>query len=157
MTVSIQPDWRQFLADNIFLVATLAATMAVSPLIPGNRYALGGYLLLFLTIIALLSVRYAVLRSFRWFVTDNNISRQRGIFSRTTDYIELYRVVDYKESQTLLQRILRVKTVTIISTDKTDATMEIPGVPYRQDLVGYIRNLVEQNKKENHIYEITNR
>ena len=35
--------------------------------------------------------------------------------------------------------------------------MLICGVPAKEDLVTHTRNLVEQNKKENHIYEITNR
>ena len=36
-------------------------------------------------------------------------------------------------------------------------SMLICGVPAKEDLVTHTRNLVEQNKKENHIYEITNR
>ena len=95
--------------------------------------------------------------SFSWTISKDKICQKHGVLSRQTDYIELYRVVDYRETQTFLQRLLGVKTVTIISTDKSDPEMLIKGVPAKTDLVDYTRKLVEQNKKQNHIYEITNR
>ena len=98
-----------------------------------------------------------MLRAFSWEISDVKICRRHGILTRQTDYLELYRVVDYRESQTFLQRLFGVKTVVIISTDKSDPSMLICGVPAKEDLVTHTRNLVEQNKKENHIYEITNR
>ena len=79
--------------------------------------------------------KYITLTAVVWIISNTSLCRIRGVFSRHTDYIELYRVVDYSESQTFLQKLWRVKTVCIISTDKTDSTMVMYGVCARYDIV----------------------
>ena len=70
---------------------------------------------------------------------------------------ELYRVVDYEESQTFLQKLLKVKSVTVFSTDKSDCIMCMYGIDASNDVVRIIRSRVEKCKQEKRIYEITNR
>ena len=104
----------------------------------------------------LLIARYITLTAVLWIINDNTLCRICGVFSRHTDYMELYRVVDYSESQTFWQKLWGVKTVSIISTDKTDRTMMMYGISARRDIVQEIRNRVENCKKQRRIYEITN-
>lgn len=153
----IKPDIRQYLTEVMPLILVGLLGMALYPCIPKWTYVTYAYLALYAILIITLSTRYAVLRAFSWEISDVKICRKHGILTRQTDYIELYRVVDYRETQSFLQRLFGVKTVVIISTDKSDPAMLIRGVPVKTDLVNYTRTLVEQNKKENHIYEITNR
>ena len=58
--------------------------------------------------------------------------------------------------QTFWQKIWKVKTISIISTDKTDSFMSIYGVKTTLPLVQIIRNRVEKCKQDKRIYEITN-
>ena len=155
--ITIRPDHRQFLAEAMPLLTLGLAGMALFPFIPHNRYVTYAYAALYGLLIATLYIRYAVMRAYSWTISKVKICRRHGILTKQTDYIELYRVVDYRESQSFLQQLFGVKTVVIISTDKSDPAMLIKGVPAKTELVNYTRNLVEQNKKENHIYEITNR
>ena len=155
--MTIRPDFRQYLSEVMPLVLAGLLGMALYPFMPKWPYISWAYLAMYALLLITLATRYAVLRAFSWEISDVKICRRHGILTRQTDYIELYRVVDYRESQTFLQRLFGVKTVVIISTDKSDPTMLICGVPAKADLVTHTRNLVEQNKKENHIYEITNR
>ena len=155
--MTIRPDIRQYLSEVMPLILAGLLGMAVYPFIPKWPYVSYAYMALYAWLITMLATSYAVLRAFSWEISNIKICRKHGILTRQTDYIELYRVVDYRESQTFLQRLFGVKTVVIISTDKSDPSMLIKGVPVKADLVNYTRNLVEQNKKENHIYEITNR
>ena len=155
--MTIRPDFRQYLSEVMPLVLAGLLGMALYPFMPKWPYIAWAYLALYALLLITLATRYAVLRAFSWEISDVKICRRHGILTRQTDYIELYRVVDYRESQTFLQRLFGVKTVVIISTDKSDPSMLICGVPAKEDLVTHTRNLVEQNKKENHIYEITNR
>lgn len=53
-----------------------------------------------LILAVVLIVRYIMLTAVIWIVGNSTLSRIQGVFSRHTDYIELYRVVDYRESQT---------------------------------------------------------
>lgn len=155
--MTIRPDFRQYLSEVMPLVLAGLLGMVLYPFMPKWPYISWAYLALYALLLITLATRYAVLRAFSWEISDVKICRRHGILTRQTDYIELYRVVDYRESQTFLQRLFGVKTVVIISTDKSDPSMLICGVPAKADLVTHTRNLVEQNKKENHIYEITNR
>ena len=155
--MTIRPDFRQYLSEVMPLVLAGLLGMALYPFMPKWPYISWAYLALYALLLITLATRYAVLRAFSWEISNVKICRRHGILTRQTDYIELYRVVDYRESQTFLQRLFGVKTVVIISTDKSDPSMLICGVPAKEDLVTHTRNLVEQNKKENHIYEITNR
>ena len=111
-------------------------------------------LAVFLLIILL--VRYVLLVSVKWMVEDETLCRMRGVFSKQTDYIEMYRITDYMENQSFLQRLFGVKTVTVYSTDRSDSVTDILGVPADMDLIGIIREKVEKCKKEKRIYEIAN-
>ena len=97
-----------------------------------------------------------MLVSQKWIIGDETLCRVKGVFARHTDYIELYRIVDYKESQTLLQRLMGIKTITIFSTDRSDATMDMRGISVDEDVIGHIREKVEKCKIDKRIYEITN-
>ena len=74
-----------------------------------------------------------------------------------TDYMELYRVVDYQQHQTLLQQLMGLKTVIVYSGDRNTNVLVLVGIPKRRDIVAEIRNRVERNKKGKGVYEITNR
>lgn len=78
------------------------------------------------------------------------------MFQRSTGYIELYRVVDFQEHQTLLQQIFGLKTVTVLSMDRTTPWLALIGLPKQTAIVELIRERVEFNKKRKGIYEITN-
>ena len=112
-----------------------------------------------LTLIILVYVcgTYISIYSTKWAIDKEVISRTHGILAKRKDYIELYRVVDYAETQTFTQLLFSVKTVIIMSTDKSDSEMAIWGIPKKNDVIVQIRNKVEQCKKEKRIYEITNR
>lgn len=153
----IRPDHRQFLSEAMSLLILGMVGMAIFPFVPTDKYATIAYAALYGLLLATLFTRYAVLRAYSWTISKVKICRKQGILTRQVDYIELYRVVDYKETQSFLQQLFRVKTVVIISTDKSEPAMIIKGVPAKTDLVDYTRKLVEQNKKENRVYEIANR
>ena len=94
--------------------------------------------------------------SHQWIIGDETLCTVKGVLARHTDYIELYRIVDYKESQTLLQRLMGIKTVTVFSTDRSDCMVDIRGVSVDEDVIGHLRDKVEKCKTDKRIYEITN-
>lgn len=158
MDVYIKPNYRQFFAEHTGLTLLFAALLFAMPLASNLN---NGYIQIAISMFSLLLAfagiaRYVMLTAVVWIISENTLCRIRGVFARHTDYIELYRVVDYSESQTFLQKLWKVKTVNIISTDKTDSTMMMYGVNARCDIVQLIRNRVENCKKEKRIYEITN-
>ena len=158
MDVYIKPNYKHFFAEYTGLTLLFMMSLVVMPFsfIFNNGYIQIGLSSLSLLLAIVGIAKYITLTAVVWIISDTSLCRIRGVFSRHTDYIELYRVVDYSESQTFLQKLWRVKTVCIISTDKTDSTMVMYGVYARYDIVQLIRNRVENCKKEKRIYEITN-
>ena len=159
MELSLKPDYREFIAENIgiaFLFVLSVVAMPYSTLF-GLWYVSMLSLVLSMGLAFLLLVRYIILTSVVWIISEDTLCRIKGVFSRRTDYTELYRVVDYEESQTFLQKLLKIKSVRIISTDKSDSILEMYGIDVSLDVVKLVRNRVEKCKQEKRIYEITNR
>lgn len=100
---------------------------------------------------------YFYLNSITYEITDEQLTYEAGIFSITREFIELYRVIDYTEHRTFLQSILGIKTIIIISQDKTTPKLLLIGIPRKVDLAKEIRERVEIAKRNKPIYEITNR
>ena len=93
----------------------------------------------------------------RYVVTEEQLVFLHGVFQHSTDYMELYRVVDYQQNRSLLQQLLGLKTITILSGDRNMRRLDIIGVCEDENIVGEIRKRVEYNKRMKSIYEITNR
>ena len=107
-------------------------------------------------LIAYLIYRYLFLINISWTISDEQLIYRRGVISIEIDYLELYRIYDYTEYSTFLDRIFHLKNVRIVSTDHTSPTLTIKGINYKEDLLTELRSKVEQRKDQRRIYEIAN-
>lgn len=108
-----------------------------------------------LTIYLLFKVVY--MSRIEYVLTAEQLIVMHGVLSHSMDYIELYRVVDYQQHQSLPQQLFGLKTVTIYSGDRNNPKLDMIGVKVKMDIVSEIRKRVEFNKKRKGVYEITNR
>ncbi len=86
---------------------------------------------------------YGIL-SHRYRLTTERLFSEQGLLSRTIDQTELIRVDDVRIFQTLLDRILKIGTVEILSTDQTNRTMKLVGIESPQSLADHIRENVQR-------------
>ena len=107
-------------------------------------------------LLLVLLYRFIYLRRIRYRVGEEQLVSEHGIFIRRVDYMELYRIVDFQEHQSLLQQICGLKTVRILSMDRNTPRLDLIGVRCGNDIVAIIRERVEINKRKKGIYEITN-
>ena len=98
----------------------------------------------FLCLLLVLLYRFLCLCRIRYRIGSEQLVCERGLLVRKVDYMELYRVVDFQEHQSLMQQLCGLKTVRIFSTDRNTP---------RLDLTGMRR---KYNKRKKGIYEITN-
>lgn len=126
------------------------------------QYVINEFPAICLSIAALFLVIYlfckllSLLRT-EYVITSEQIIILHGVLSHSTDYVELYRVVDYKQHRSLPQQIFGLKTVTIYSGDRNNSVVNMIGIKEADDVVSEIRMRVEFNKRRKGIYEITNR
>lgn len=100
--------------------------------------------------------RFIYLRRIRYRIGAEQLISEHGIIRRKTDYMELYRIVDFGEHQNLLQQLCGLKTVVILSMDRNTPRLALIGIRRKDDIVALIRERVEYNKRKKGIYEITN-
>lgn len=155
--ISLRPHWKQLIINQsvgIVLCAILYTAYALyCHIMFLNNILL--YTGLAMTCYLIYQVLYII--RMEYIVTGDQIIFIHGIVNHSTDYMELYRVIDYQQHRTLLQQLCGLKTVIIFSGDRNTPIMNIIGIKENIDVVREIRRRVEYNKKMKHIYEITNK
>ena len=153
--VVLKPSWKQLYVDGFRCILLMSVALVCTG-IPDKLFLLGG-LAVSLGCFAYLLGRLCFLNTVIWTVSETQIKFVRGIFQRTTDYMELYRVIDYREQQNFIQQIFGIKEVVITSGDKSHPILIIFGIKENQRIVEFLSTHVEQCKERKKIYEITNR
>lgn len=165
--LSLRPHWMQLVISQIpyillgilvFIAAAIPFHQWFSGMAAMFMYAINISLLyigLVLTCYLLYKVFY--FSRMEYIITGDQIIFLHGVVNHSTDYMELYRVIDYQQHRSLLQQMCNLKTVVIYSGDRNMPVMNIIGVREKVNVVAEIRNRVEYNKNLKHIYEITNR
>ena len=153
--ISIKPCWRQLIIEQLFWFI-LCIGLAVAYLLTSFMFH-GLLLLLAMLVAAYLFYQVLYLSRIEYIVTGEQIIYLHGVLMHQTDYMELYRVVDYQQHRSLLQQLTGLKTITIMSGDRNLPSLDIIGVEADEEVVQEIRIRVEYNKQMKHIHEITNR
>lgn len=154
-TIQFRPDTLQFVVDDLLCMLLFAASVVYAGAEDaGFREVAVGFSIFFGLYLLL---DFVSLRRKLFVLTSETLVYQRGIFNRRTDFIELYRVIDFQETHSFLQQIVGLKTVIIYSGDRTTPRLPIPGIHCREELISLIRERVEFNKTRRGVYEITNR
>lgn len=112
--------------------------------------------ILFLCLSLVLLYRFICLCRIRYRIGTEQLVSEQGVLVRKVDYMELYRVVDFQEHQSLMQQLCRLKTVRIFSMDRNTPRLDLVGMRQKNDIIPLIRGRVEYNKRKKGIYEITN-
>ena len=154
-TVTLSPHWFQWIIDNLMgiLVCGLSFWVFAAASFPYHRY----FSIVWVIVSFYLLYRMIWFARIEYVVTSEQLILLMGVISHSTDYVELYRVIDYQQSQSVLQQMAGLKTVIIYSGDRNNPKVELIGMRVKEDVVSFIRQRVEINKRRKGIYEITNR
>lgn len=154
-TMIFRPRMRQYLANDLVITVICLAGLAVA----GIDGVFMGNVLLWasLAIAVCLVYRFIYLRGMRFIITDEQFIYEHGVFRRTRDFMELYRIVDFREESSFSQQIFGLKTIQIYSGDRSTPRLDMVGMDMSADLIHFIRERVGASRKRNGIYEITNR
>lgn len=144
----------QWLNFTTYLVGGLAATVIVfafalvwlappEAVVPVRGVVLVALAAL-LAIPAFFSVRnYLLVKTLIYTVTSERIRVTRGIFSKQTDDLELYRVDDMRIVQPFLLRLVSRGNVVAVSSDRTTPELVLEAIPRPMELRDEMRRHVE--------------
>lgn len=154
-TITLHPHWGQYIISHgyTFLLVAMLLLGAGWEENPLKELSLACACILGLFL--LYGCLY--LKTLRFIISSEQLIVEHGVFQRSSDYIELYRVVDFAENRNILEQFFGLKTISIFSGDRTNPRLDIFGVREQVDVVGIVRERVEYNRQIKHIYEVTNR
>lgn len=90
-----------------------------------------------------------------YFINNEQIKIRTGIFSFHTNYLELFRIKDYIVAQPFFLRIFGLMNFTILSIDRNTGNERLTIYGIRESkLPEHLRNLVQQARQKNRVYEI---
>lgn len=153
--ITLRPSVWQFFINELPMLLLCVGAFVVGSL---PHTGIGKIVLVIAGLLSLcLLYRFIYMRNIRYRIGNEQFICEHGVFHRNVDYMELYRVVDFAEHQTLMQQICGLKSVTIFSMDRSTPRLELVGMANKRDIVSHIRQRVEINKGRKGVYEITNR
>lgn len=153
--IKLKPELKQYIINELSFFVLLVVCLTCGGTTGFQLATFCQYAAAFLGLYLLFKLLY--IRSMEYIITDEQLIYRHGIVRHTTEYMELCRVIDYQQSQSLMQQFCHLKTITILSGDKTMPELELIGIKTEMQIVEEIRKRVEYNKKRRGIYEITNR
>lgn len=157
--VTLRPQIIYWLFNNLFLIAFGLLILSASLYFKSSFQPLiyMGLIVFFFTIILsfykYIEIRYCT----KWVITEEQIKIYKGVFLRSVNYIELYRIFDYEEKKSFIQLLLKNTNIIVRSGDKSSPILVIFGIKAGTGIVDLIRERVEIQKQKKSIYEITNR
>lgn len=154
-TLVRKPSAWQFVVNDLPVIVLCVVSLVMAGM-DDNPF---GSLLFWvaLTISICLVYRFLYLKRTIFQITSEQIIYEHGVFHRTRDYIELYRVVDYREDSNFVQQLFGIKTVKVFSGDHTTPCLNMMGMDRSDELIPTLRERVTYNRMRNGVYEITNR
>lgn len=154
--IIIRPDIRQILIEEKGAIALIFFFIFLTGLEGMGKYA--AYIgIIILGLITFVIGKIIYLKSMKFTITSERLMFEHGIINRTTEYMELYRIIDYKKDISILQTLLDINTITIMSGDRTIPKLIMPGISVTLNVIDTLRDRVEINKTRRGVYEITNR
>lgn len=90
----------------------------------------------------------------RYKISRRRIDFQRGVFTRRLDSLEMWRVLDVRYEQSLLDRIFDNAKITLIGTDQTHPSLVLYGLPGHRQLFEKLRDAVQFARSSNRPMEL---
>ena len=154
-TIIRRPKSAQFIVNDFMAIILCLAGLVVA----GMQECFLESILFWASLIISLCLIYRLiyLKQTIYYITPEQLIYEHGVFHRSRDFIELYRVIDFREESSFLQQLFGIKTIKVYSGDRTTPCLKMAGMERKDLLIPPIRDRVVINRKMNGIYEITNR
>jgi len=112
---------------------------------------------LFISLIFLLLgfYKYLLVLSSSYYLTDQQLIIERGVFTRRVNYLELYRIKDIVVNQSFWMKTIGLMNITLLSFDSSESLLILKGIKI-SELPQSIRNHVQECRKKNKVLTVDN-
>ncbi|MCB9852144.1 MAG: PH domain-containing protein [Phycisphaerales bacterium] len=134
-----RPAWRAFSPTWLVWFAMSVALLLVASSYGGRPLVQAVWVFIAGSGVGLFVRDALIVYSRRYHLTTQRLFVHRGILVRVTDQMELIRVDDVRQSQSILDRILNTGHLEIFSSDETDETIRLRSIPDPEHVAEEIR------------------
>lgn len=113
-------------------------------------FVLGSFIIPF----AIIFIKIFDTRFTNYSLTSERLIIKKGILTRTTDEIELYRVKDIRLVEPFLQRLVGLSVIEITSSDRSNPNLSLSGIKNGDELRNNLRNQVERLRTNKNVREV---
>lgn len=99
--------------------------------------------------------KYFLVLSSSYYLTDQQLIIERGVFVKTVNYLELYRIKDILVNQSFWMKAIGLMNITLLSFDSSESLLILKGIKI-SELPQSIRNHVQECRQRNKVLTIDN-
>jgi len=136
--------WKYLILLTVFLVIA-AALIFIEPL---KVYAAVGVTGSFVLLAFIAWFFYLSVRNSRCIIKASRIETEVGIFAKSIDTLEIYRITDLELRQGIVQRVLGIGTVAIKSNDPSNPELLLYQIPRARKVYKYLQDQIPQAQKQ---------
>lgn len=97
--------------------------------------------------------RYLTIRTWKITITSQRMIEEKGVLSKTTNELELFRVKDIRLDQPFFLRLVGLSNLILFTSDRTSKVIKIEGVENGKELREQIRISVDKRRDEKGVVE----
>ena len=97
--------------------------------------------------------RFLVVKTWKIKITNQRLIEEKGVFSKTTEELELYRVKDIRLDQPFFYRLVGLSNVILVTSDRTNPIVTIPAVTDGTNLKEKLRTAVDIRRDKKGVRE----
>lgn len=145
LTVS---QWDNFWRFLIVICVAILASAALVFIEPLKRYAPLGVPAVAVLALFVMWFFFLSVRNSRCYIRPTRIDTEIGILSKDLNSIELFRISDMELKQGVIERLLRIGTIRIFSTDATTPELTLYQIPRAREVYKYLQNQIPLAAKQ---------
>ncbi|KOH44587.1 PH domain-containing protein [Sunxiuqinia dokdonensis] len=144
------------LIPGLFLLNKLIKRYLPSDFVPDQFEPYILNLPVYLAVLFAVFLGYHMLKTYciRYEISSEELRYYSGILRRKHEFIELYRLKDYKIDRPLIYRLFGLGNLTIYTSDKTTPVFKMEAIANPKMIYKTLRDLVEENRREKHVFEV---
>ena len=97
--------------------------------------------------------KYLTVKTWRFRITNERIIDEKGVLSKVTNELELFRVKDIVFYQPFWLRLVGVSNIHLLTSDKSNPLVIIPGVKNGKELREKLRHVIDKRRTEKGVVE----
>ena len=97
--------------------------------------------------------RFLVVKTWKIEITDQRLIEEKGVLSKTTDELELYRVKDIRLDQPFFLRLVGLSNIIMATSDRSHSVVKIPAIKDGKNLREQLRVAVDARRDKKRVRE----